>query len=164
MRALGIVAAAFFLATATADAQDQSCTLRCTTIHQTFDEEVVATIALTCDAMAVHCAGDGALRINGTMVPTSVTATYSGITMMLRIQTDQGVLTSGAPRDIMTAMPDGTFGIILGNTAEPLSKRVALRWFILKKPNGSNSRLDQNIGGHLNILIDRYAPARPSNI
>ena len=144
-------------------AQDQTCKLRCTTIYQIFDEEIAATIALACDDAAIRCKGEGALRLNGEMVPTSITASFVGISMNLHIQTAQGILTSGAPRDSMTATPDGTFQVILGNTSEAQSKTAALRWFILQMPGGSNRRLDPNIGGHVKVVIDKYASVPPRN-
>lgn len=161
--ALGILAGVFLLfGMFPAAAQDHACKLRCITIYQYFDDEITATILLACDEAAVHCIGDGALRINGEMVPISIAARYLGTKMILKIESARGVLTSGAVIDTMTAAPDGTFSVILGNSSEPQLKTVALRWLILMAPGGSNRRLDQNIGGHLKILIDKYVPAPPS--
>ncbi len=158
--ALGILAGVFFLVSAEpAAAQNEPCTLRCTTIHQFFDDELASIIPLTCDAEARRCTGKGALRINGENVPTLVTGTFAGIALMLKIDTAHGVLTGGRPVDTMGAAPDGTFQVVLGSAPEPQAKRVALRWFILKTPSGQNVRLEQNVGGHLNVLINNYMPA-----
>jgi hypothetical protein len=148
MRAtLGILAGAFLLAASTAGAQEGSCTLRCTTIHQFFDDEITATIPLACDAQAIHCKGEGRLRINGEMVPAIFAATYTSLGLDLLVMTEQGEL----------AVPPASF-----TTLSPTqSKTFVARWKVTpEKPNDFALRQMHAIGGHIKLTIENYE--RPS--
>jgi len=151
MRALGIAAVAFLLTIPTADAQDQSCTLRCTTIHQYFSDEIAATIPLTCDAQAIHCKGDGMLKINSEMVPAAFAATYTSLGLDLLIVTVQGEL----------AVPTITFSSV----SPTQSKTFVARWklppkaqpkILPKGPGDFTLRQMHAIGGHIKLTVENY--------
>ncbi|MCD6073875.1 MAG: hypothetical protein K0Q70_758 [Rhodospirillales bacterium] len=158
---LGIVAVAFLLATTGADAQDQSCKLRCTTLYQFFDNEITATIPLTCDAETIHCKGDGALRINGEMVPTVFAATFTTLGLDLLVLTAQGEL----------AIPTITFGTV----SPTQSKTFVARWKLPPKapskvppkgPKDFTLRQMHAIGGHIKLTVENYErpPLSPSAV
>ena len=150
IRALGFAAVALLLAISTADAQEQSCKLRCITIHQYFDDHIAATIPFTCDAQTIHCKGNGSLRINGEMVPTVFAATFTTLGLDLLAMTEQGEL----------AIPSITFGTVL-----PIqTKTFVARWQLPKTqtkvpPTGFHNpvlRRTHAIGGHLKLTVDNY--------
>lgn len=149
--ALGIAAVAFLLAIPTADAQGSSCKLRCTTIYQFFNDEITATIPLVCDAQAIHCKGDGALKINGEMVAAAFAATYTTLGLELLVLTEQGEL----------SIPTITFA-----TASPTqSKTFVARWklppnvppkVLPKGPGDFTLRQMHAIGGHIKLTVENY--------
>ena len=145
MKTLGMAAVAFLLAIPAAHAQDAACKLRCITIYQYFSDEISATIPLTCDTAAIYCKGEGALRINGEMVPTAISAEFTAIGVRLRFLTAQGELNGGS-------------SIVFNNPLPTQSKTFSLRWPLPKAANGLTLRQTHALGGHIKLIVENYEP------
>ena len=144
MRAtLGIAAVAFFVVVSTSDAQETTCALRCTTIHQFFDDEIAATIPLACDEAAIYCKGEGALRINGEMVPTAISVEFTAIGLQMKVLSAQGPLDMGS-------------GITFPNTAPTQTKTLTLLWPAPRAKNDFSARKGHALGGHLKLIVEHY--------
>jgi hypothetical protein len=154
--ALALIGALFF-ASAQARADDPECKRRCATIHQFFDDKIAASIPLICDAQTIFCKGDGALRINGELVPTVFAAKFTTLGLDLLVLTAQGEL----------AVPAITFA-----TASPTQiKTFVARWKLppTAPPKATPQRpsdfaLPQMhaIGGHIKLTVEYYERPPPA--